>query len=113
MAWGRPSGPKRSETFATGSARTVRNFLSTAPPDGMASSGLHALFSAQKWAFWPPGDQQPTGAPGNPKSDYSARPYLRIQATPGRTNVLYPHLNHGFGGDCGMYGPVTPKSAEK
>ena len=21
--------------------------------------------------------------------------------------MLYPHLNHGFGGECGMYGPVT------
>ena len=109
MAYDGPGGPKRSETFATGSARTARNFASFAPPDGTASSGLHAHFSARKWAFWPPGDQQATGAPGSPKSDFSARPYLQNQGATGRTNVLYPHLNHGFGGECGMYGPVTFK----
>ena len=88
MAQGGLGGPKQSETFATGSARTARNFLSTTPPDGTASSGLHAHLSARKWAFWPPGDQPATGTPGSPNSDFSARPYLRNQAATGRTNVL-------------------------
>ena len=89
MAWGGPSGPKRSETFATGSPRTARTFLSTAPLDCTAFSGLRAHFLAPKWAFWPSrATSRPPGPPGNPNSDYSARLFLQIQATPGRTTVL-------------------------
>ena len=57
-----PGCPKRSEIFATESVQTARNFLSLAPLDGIASTGLHAHFSARKWAFWPPSDQPASGA---------------------------------------------------
>ena len=35
--------------------------------------------------------------------------YLRIQGPLGQNNVLYTHLDHGFGGDGGMYGSITLK----
>ena len=73
-----PSGSKRSETFATRSVPTARNFLPFTPLDGIASSGLHARFSARKWGFWPPG-----GLPG---------PLVAQKATfqPGRISETRP-----------------------
>ena len=103
------NGPYEPKNVTTGSGGIACNFPSTAPPNRIASSGLHAHFSAAKRPFWPPTTGSPPGAHNSPKRHFSTRPYLRNQATPGRTNVLYPHLNHGFGGECGMYGPVTLK----
>ena len=99
------SGPgcsKWSETFATGSVPTASNFLPFTALDGIASSGPHAHFSAQKCGFRPPGDQQPTGAPGSPKSDFSAGLYLRNPALRAEPTCSKPNLNHGFGGKSGM-----------
>ena len=42
-------------------------------------------------------------------SQQGIRAYLRKQAPSGQNNVLYRHLNHGFGGKGGMCGPVTLK----
>ena len=71
------NGPYGPKNVTTGSGVIARNFLSTAPPDGIASSGLHAHFSAPKWAFRPPMTGSPPGAHGSPKRHFSARPYLR------------------------------------